>query len=137
MQSLGVQTKTNSESKIGLITGENHHNWKGGISSLNQLLREYFNTNLAPTVAKRDGYTCQMCGATHTILHVHHIKWFSKIVSEILKEHQDLQPTDAEDMQTLYDIITHDHRFLDLNNLITYCRDCHLFKVHGYKKQDN
>lgn len=135
MQKLGVPTKTNSESKIGLMAGENHPNWKGGISTLNALLREYFNTNLAPLAAKRDNYTCQMCGATHTILHVHHKRWFSEIVDEILGEHPDLIPSDPDDMQILYDIITHDERFLDMDNFITYCKECHLFKVHGYKKK--
>jgi len=77
MNRLGVRTKNSSESKIGLMTGEKHPNWKGGISTLDALLREYFNTNIAPKVAKRDNYTCQCCGATHTVLHVHHIKWFS------------------------------------------------------------
>lgn len=23
--------------------------------------------------------------------------------------------------------------FTDLNNLITYCKECHLFYIHGYK----
>lgn len=132
MQKLDIPTKTNSESKVGLMCGEKHPNWKGGISSLNSLLREFFNTNLAPLAAKRDNYTCQMCGATHVILNVHHKIWFSKIVSEILNEHKDLNPSDSDDMQILYNIITQDKRFLDLDNLITYCRDCHLYKIHGY-----
>ncbi len=25
----------------------------------------------------------------------------------------------------------------DKDNLITYCKECHLFKVHGYKKQND
>ena len=135
MQNLGIPTKTNSESKIGLMVGENHPNWKGGVSKLNALLREYFNTNLSPLVAKRDNYTCQLCGATHVILHVHHIKWFSEIVDEIMNEHPDLLPNNPKDMQVLYDIITHDERFLDLDNLITYCKDCHLYRIHEYKKK--
>ena len=63
MHRLGLQTKNNSESKIGLMVGENHPNWKGGLSSLNHLLREYFHTNQMPRIAARDNYTCQLCGA--------------------------------------------------------------------------
>lgn len=31
-------------------------------------------------------------------------------------------------------IAINDKRFLDLNNLITYCKDCHYYKIHKYKK---
>lgn len=41
MKKLGISTKTKSESKVGLMVGENHPNWKGGISPLKPLLREY------------------------------------------------------------------------------------------------
>ena len=75
MKELSVKTKTNAESKIGLKTGENHPNWQGGITSLNKLLREYFHTNQIPKIAKRDKYTCQLCGEEHTTLHVHHINF--------------------------------------------------------------
>lgn len=135
MHRLGIKTKTNSESKIGLMAGDKHPNWKGGKTPLNLLLREYFNVNQAPAVAKRDGYTCQLCGAVHTILHVHHIRSFSNIVKEICAEHSELNPADANDTSVLYDIITHDPRFLDETNLITFCKECHLFKIHNYNRK--
>lgn len=135
MNRLGIVTKNNAESKIGLMTGDKHPNWQGGITSLNRLLREYFNTNQSPAIAKRDHYTCQLCGAQHTILHVHHIREFSDIVREICSEHKDLSPDDANDRVKLYDIITNDARFLDPDNMITYCRDCHFFKIHNYKRK--
>ena len=40
-----------------------------------------------------------------------------------------------EDREKMYDIITHDPRFLDIDNLITYCKDCHFYKIHKYKKR--
>lgn len=125
MKKLGIKPKNNSESKKGILAGSKHHNWKGGITPLNLLLREYFTVNLAPLAAKRDKYTCQKCGKTHTILNVHHIKKFSDIVQEILSEHKDLNPSVVSDRLELYKIITKDFRFLDLDNLITLCRDCH------------
>lgn len=135
MHKLGLKTKTNSQSKIGQMIGDKHPNWKGGITELDILLREYFNTNLAPIAAKRDNYTCQLCGATHAILHVHHKIHFSQIVKEIINEHPNLDV--QKDKQELYNIITHDKRFLDIDNLITYCKECHLFKIHHYKRKDN
>ena len=135
MKKLGIHTKTNSESKIGLMSGENHPNWKGGVSELNHLLREFFQTNLAPLAAERDNYTCQLCGKTHVILHVHHIIPFSSIINDIISQHPELNVADIEDKQKLYDIIVKDKLFTDLNNLITYCKECHLFKIHNYNKK--
>ena len=79
MHRLGIKTRNNSKSKVGLMTGENHPNWQGGKTELKQLLREFFEVNLKPVAAKRDKYTCQLCGKTHTVLHVHHIKTFSEM----------------------------------------------------------
>ena len=84
MKKLGISTKTNSESKVGLMVGENHPNWKGGISPLKLLLREYTQVNIAPMAAKRDNYTCQLCGKSHTVLHAHHIIPFNNIYGTIL-----------------------------------------------------
>lgn len=135
MNRLGIKTKTNAESKIGLMSGDKHHNWKGGVTALDKLLREYFNTNISPVIAKRDNYTCQLCGKTHVVLHVHHIIPFSEIVSTICSEHPDLSPKDPTDRIQLYNIIVHDERFLSKNNLITFCKDCHFFKIHNYKRK--
>ena len=90
---------------------------------------------MSPKAAKRDDYTCQLCGAKHVVLHVHHIRPFSEIVAEILNEHPMLDPNDVDDKLELYEIITHDPRFLDEDNLITFCKDCHLFKIHNYKRK--
>ena len=130
MHRLGLETKTNQESKIGLMTGDKHPNWKGGITPLNMLLREYFHTNQVPKIARRDNYTCQMCGKKHTVLHIHHNHKFSDIVQEIRDEHPLLHPQNTTDQVELYNIITHDRRFLDEDNLITLCKDCHI-KVHS------
>lgn len=135
MKRLGVKTRTNAESKIGLMIGEKHPNWKGGVTELNKLLREFFHTNLAPKIAERDGYKCQLCGKEHIPLHVHHIREFSEIVDEIINEHPDLNPDNTDDRWELYSIITADERFLDENNLITFCRDCHFYEIHNYKRK--
>ena len=80
-------------------TGENHHKWKGGITSDNKKEREKFRTTIIPQVLKRDDYTCQSCGEKGCVLHVHHIKSFVGYL---------------------------DGR-LDIDNCITLCRSCHYF----------
>lgn len=133
MKRLGVPTKNNAQSKIGQLTGDKHPNWRGGITPLNLLLREYFHTNIAPIIAKRDNYTCQLCGKTHTVLNVHHITSFADIVFEICSEHSDLDPNNINDRLELYRIIVADPRFLDESNLITFCKDCHYNLIHEWK----
>lgn len=125
-----IPIRNNSESKIGLCVGENHWNWKGGITSLARRLREFFGVNQVPKILSRDGYKCQMCGSKKE-LHVHHIKYFSDILKRILEEHPDLDP--IENINELYDIAIKDPEFCNLDNLITYCKECHYGKVHGYK----
>ena len=56
----------------------------------------------------------------------------SKILNDIIKENSNLDP--VKDIDILYDIIINDKRFLDEDNLITYCKECHLFKIHNYIK---
>lgn len=58
----------------GLI-GENHPNWKGGITLIRKKLyfsKEYKNWRKA--VFERDHYTCQECGGTKIELNADHIK---------------------------------------------------------------
>jgi hypothetical protein len=60
--------------------GEDHHSWKGGISSLSQRIRtsiKYYEWRVA--CFRRDNYRCVDCGSRNDIC-VHHIKHFSKIL---------------------------------------------------------
>ena len=130
LKEFNIPIRNNSEAHIGLMTGENHPNWKGEITGLHVRLREAFYVQQVPVTLRRDGYKCQLCGSKHQ-LQVHHIKHFSEILREILDEHPDLDP--IKDQNELYKIALKDSRFNNLDNLITYCKECHLFKVHGYK----
>jgi hypothetical protein len=87
---------------------ENHWNWKGGITSLNQKLRKSLMWELwRKTIFERDNYTCRKCrvqsGFGRTIhLHPHHIINLSTCLN-----------------QKLF------HLIFNLNNGLTLCEDCH------------
>lgn len=127
----GIKIRGNSDSKKGLRVGEKHPNWKGGRTGLYMRLREYFATNQIKDILKRDHYECQLCGCKKK-LQVHHIIPFKQLFEEILNEHPELNIIKNE--HELYDIMRNDQRLNNYDNMITYCKDCHLFKIHGYKK---
>lgn len=79
--------------------GENHHNWKGGISSdRDKFMSSYAYKHWTRDVFSRDNYTCQCCGKHGNNLNAHHIYSYSS--------NPDLR--------------------VDINNGITLCEECHL-----------
>lgn len=84
-------------------SGENHHNWKGGISlQVYKIRNSKKYTEWRKEVYKRDNWICQYCGKKcKKDIIAHHINVFSEFP---------------------------DLRF-DINNGITLCRSCHL-KMH-------
>lgn len=129
-----IPVRGDSECKIGLITGEKHWNWKGGISPLYMRLRQYLYDWTSSLALKRDHYKCTICGSKHQ-LQVHHIVPFKQLFQDFIQLYPNLDP--IEDVNELYELGTKYEPFLDQNNLITYCKECHLFKIHGYKKKDS
>lgn len=93
-------------------------------------LREVFKVQQVPVILKRDGYKCARCGNKHS-LQVHHIRHFSDILNQLLINNPELDP--IKDQNKLYEKALNMPEFTDLNNLITYCKECHLFYIHGYK----
>ena len=90
---------------IEQISGENAHNWRGGISSKNHIERgSYKYKEFCKQVYKKDHYTCQCCGkCTSFKKNAHHILSFAN--------HSDLR--------------------YDLDNAITLCEECHLPRYEG------
>jgi len=64
------------------ISGENHPNWKGGITAQNKIDREKFRVTIQPLVFARDNYTCVFCGQYSGYLHADHIKGWAKYPEE-------------------------------------------------------
>jgi 5-methylcytosine-specific restriction endonuclease McrA len=102
--------------------GSNHHFWKGGITKLRKRIRESFMyKDWRDFCFKRDGYTCAECGKIGGVLHVDHVKTFSKI----LEENSVSSYEGALLCEELWD--THNGR--------TLCKECHLkTETWGRKK---
>lgn len=84
-------------------------------------------------VKNRDKNVCQICGKNHN-LEVHHIIPFKQLLNQFLKENSNLNIKD--NINELYELGTKYKPLNDLDNLITYCKDCHLFNIHKYNKNN-
>jgi len=93
--------------------GENHYQWKGGITRVNNSIRRMTeNRKWAQAVKERDGF-CLFCGSTKE-LEADHINPLAVIVSE----HRVKNRTDARNCPELWDI----------SNGRTLCKKCHCEK---------
>lgn len=94
------------------MSGENHYNWKGGITKLTEQIRKSFEyRQWRSDVFTRDDFVCQECGHRGRGLIAHHIKEFSKI----LEEYSIKTFGEALDCEELWNI----------NNGYTLCKKCH------------
>jgi hypothetical protein len=91
------------------MVGKNHWNWKGGITSENQKIRdseEYKNWRLQ--VYRRDNYICKRCNIKSKKINAHHIENFTK----------------------------EEYRF-SIENGVTLCEKCHKLFHHIYRRKNN
>lgn len=70
-----IHRKHISDSHKGLLLGEKHPNWKGGISF--EPYSVDWTETLKKSIRERDKYTCQICGKEPAII-VHHIDYDKK-----------------------------------------------------------
>lgn len=83
-------------------SGDNHWNWKNGVTSLTSLERRKFNIEVGKMVFERDNYTCQLCGLKKD-LQVDHIQSWAEYI---------------------------ELRF-SIDNCRTLCRSCHYHITYG------
>jgi len=118
------QVSWNKNKPMFHMRGANHPFWKGGISPLNVSIREIIeNRKWIREVLERDCFACQECFLeTHNVV-AHHIKPFSIILSEFLKEYSQFSP--IEDKEILMRLSITYKPFWDTNNGKTLCKECH------------
>ena len=102
-----------SKSLIGRNRGKKSSNWKGGISSLNKLIRAcYKYRQWHYDVLTRDNYICQKCLRRGGKLHIDH---YPKMFRSIIHEYNIKTLKQALDCEELWNI----------NNGRTLCKECH------------
>lgn len=98
--------------------------WRGGTSTLNQLIRSMpENRQWIKQCMYRDNYTCKSCGVGAIIpnnFEVHHIKSFAQII----KDNNILSIEDARNCLELW----------DNDNGVTLCKPCHKLTDNYSKK---
>ena len=110
-----------SKSLVGRYVGENNPNYKGGTEE-KQIARGIFKT-ISKRKLRECNYTCQHCGKRGGDLDTHHIKPFKIILYEFLRNEY------SGDINNLYHEITNYKDFIDEENMVVLCHDCHK-KVH-------
>ena len=110
-----------SQSLIGRYVGENNPNYKG-YTEEKQIARGIFKT-ISKRKLRECNYTCQHCGKRGGNLDTHHIKPFKIILDEFLKNEY------SGDINNLYNEITKYKDFMNEENMVVLCHDCHT-KVH-------
>lgn len=113
--------------------GKANGNYIDGRTSLVYSLRRLSKYSLwRISVFERDNYTCQECGHHGGDLEVHHIKAFSIVFSEFLKEYDQFSP--IEDKETLLRLALKYEPFWEVSNGKTLCEPCHDLETVYYLK---
>lgn len=104
--------------------GEKNNWWKGGITKLERMIRNSTEAKQwKQSIFEKNNFTCQICGIRGGYLHAHHIKRFANITQEFLSEYKQFSPID--DKYVLVRLATTYKPFWDIENGITYCKQCH------------
>ena len=75
----GVHNNVGINNPMHKITGKDHHNWKNGITPINEKIRHSLEMKLwREAVFARDNWTCQKYGIRGGKLHPHHILNFAE-----------------------------------------------------------
>lgn len=107
-----------SQSLIGRFVGDKNPNFKG-YRDEKLIARGIFKT-ISKRMMRKCDYTCQRCGKRGGDLETHHIKHFSVIMDEFLKNAY------SGNIDTIYEELMAYPDFIDEKNLEVLCHDCHV-----------
>ncbi len=97
------------------------HNWKGGISTLGELIRQLDEYKIWKNKV-RNPYICKKCGSKW-LIEAHHLKPFAQILQEFLQYYN--QFSIIEDKETLVRLSLSWSEFWDIDNGEALCNSCH------------
>lgn len=104
---------------------KSRHERETGIADISWCTRQWAYDHWRPLVFERDRYTCQVCGDSRGgNLHAHHIRHLSSIINSLVAATQHDINTAIGRSRLIEDVVNND-QFVDLNNGITLCKDCH------------
>lgn len=115
----GIMKPNKTSFKKGEFLGSKHPMWKGGITSINKMIRSRkneYSTQWRDAIFARDNYTCQLCGKSNCYVEAHHIKPVFKIIKKY-------------ELKTLGEALRCSELW-SLTNGITLCKKCHR-KAHS------
>ena len=108
------------------LKGEKHPNWKGGISSLQPIIRARLYSSWVYPILKRDQFTCQCCGMS-TDLCVHHSnERFADIMHKIMYDFgfNSIKELSFEQKDLITEKVVQYHVINKIPG-ITICKTCH------------
>jgi len=119
----------NKGKKYLVVAKENNHNWQGGRSSLEKLIRNSVKyKQWRVDTYKRDYYTCQVCDYKGKDLIAHHDTIsFNEIYENFLNKNTKLDP--IKDKYKLLELAETYKPFWEIDKGITVCKKCH-FEIH-------
>ena len=103
-------------------SGENHHNWKGGVAALRSLVHTLLKGSWIEPIMKRDGYTCQLCQKRGGNLHVHHTIPYRVIRDKVIKSNPNIDLETFNGKKIIAAQIVNLHK---MSFGITLCVPCH------------
>jgi hypothetical protein len=124
-KSLKGRSVWNKDKKCPQLSGKNHWNWQGGVTSLYYLIRHLpENKEWTKKVFQKDNYTCQECSLRGVRLNAHHKdKPFNQLLKEFLQQYSQFSP--IEDKETLLRLAITYEPFWNIDNGKTLCEKCH------------
>ena len=129
--SLETRQKISSSLK-GKYIGPSSTNWKGGVSSLSELIRQSIEYVIWKNNVRKP-YKCSKCSATKGI-EAHHKISFKILLGQFLKQYSQFSP--FEDKETLVRLATTYAPFWNIDNGEALCKKCHTQITTKSKERD-